>query len=197
MKKFSITHLLVSALSFLPFISLNAQKYVIDASHSNVQIKVERFGVVDVIGRFKDLNGSIVYDAQDETKTNAEATIKVESYDANNAGGESAVKSQAFLYAEKYPEISFNGKSIVNKDGKNFLVGDLTIHGTTREIELPFAIKGPLLDLPSKKRSIAFNASITINRQDYGVSFDRKLPNGTLLVGNDVEITLNVLALAE
>ncbi|TAI48530.1 YceI family protein [Flagellimonas allohymeniacidonis] len=197
MKTFSAAILVGLAFLFSPSNTLQAQKYTIDSGHSNIQIKVERFGVVDVVGRFKDVSGTIVYDAQDVMKTGAEATIKVESYDANNPGGEAAVKSQAFLHAEKYPEIRFLGKSISAKDGENFLVGDLTIHGTTQEIELPFSIKGPLLDLPSKKQSIAFNGSIVINRQDYGVSFDRKLPNGTLLVGNEVEITLNVLALEE
>ncbi len=121
----------------------------------------------------------------------------MDSYDANNPGGEAAVKSEAFLNAAEYPEITFNGTSILVREDQNFLVGDLTIHGTTQQIALPFSIKGPLLDLPTKKQSIAFNGSITINRQDYGISFDRKLPDGTLLVGNDVEITLTVLALAE
>ena len=62
---------------------------------------------------------------------------------------------------------------------------------------LPFAIKGPLIDLPTQKQSIAFLASTIINRQDYGVKFDRSLPNGTKLVGNEVEITLTILAIAE
>ncbi len=178
-------------------LTANAQNFKIDAGHSNVQIQVERFGVVDVIGRFKDVNGTITFNKDDISKTEANAAIKVDSYDANNVGGEGAVKSKAFLDAGTYPEITFKSKSVVVKEGKQYLVGDLTIHGTTNQIELPFEVKGPLLDLPTQKQSIAFNASITINRQDYGVSFDRKLPNGTLIVGNDIKITLNILAIAE
>ncbi len=174
-----------------------AQQYVIDKGHSSVQIRIQRFGVVDVVGRFKDITGSITYDANDMSKTAAEATIQVNSYDANNSGGEEAVKSPAFLDAAAYPEISFKSKSTTTRDGQNVLVGDLTIHGTTKEVELPFTINGPLMDLPTRKQSIAAEASITINRQEYGVSFDRKLPNGTSLIGDEVKITLVILAIAE
>ncbi|RNC87851.1 MAG: polyisoprenoid-binding protein [Winogradskyella sp.] len=182
---------------FLCSTTVNAQNYNIDASHSNVQISVERFGVVNVSGRFKAVEGKIYYNKADASKTNANAAIKVDSYDANNIGGEQAVKSKAFLDAEGFPKITFIGSKAIEKEGKMYLIGALTIHGVTKTIELPFSIKGPLLDLPTQKQSIAFNASITINRQDYGIAFDRKLPNGTSLVGNDVEITLSILAIAE
>jgi len=185
------------AVLFLSTAEINAQNYIIDAGHSNIQISVERFGVVNVNGRFKAVEGTIYFDKADASKTTANAVIKVDSYDANNAGGEGAVKSKAFLDATTYPEISFKGTKTNVKDGKMYLVGDLTIHGVTKTIELPYTIKGPLMDLPTQKQSIAFNASITINRQDYGISFDRKLPNGTSIVGNDIKITLSILAIAE
>ena len=172
-----------------------AQTYKIDSGHSNVQIQVERFGVIDVIGRFKDVSGTMSYDGN--SISNADAVIKVDSYDANNAGGEDAVKSPAFLDVASYPEITFTGTKTVTKENQNYLIGKLTIHGITQEIELPFTVKGPLMDLPTKKQSIAFLASTVINRQDYGITFNRKLPNGTLLIGNDVKITLTILALAE
>ena len=187
---------LVTALLFLAT-DLVAQKYIIDAGHSTVQIQVGRFGVVDVVGRFKDVTGSIDFNASDSTKTNAEAVIKVASYDANILGGEDAVKSKAFLDATNYPEITFKGAEVIEKEGIKYLIGDLTIHGTTNQIELPYSIKGPLLDLPTQKQSIAFTGSITINRQDYGIGFDRKLPDGTNLVGNEVKINLIVLAIAK
>ena len=178
-------------------VQLNAQNYIIDSEHSTVQIQVERFGVVDVTGRFKEVTGSINFNPEDLSKTNAQAVIKVDSYDANNKGGEDAVKSFAFLNAEKFPEITFQGIKTIVKDGRNFLHGNLTIHGVTKTIELPYSIKGPLMDLPTQKQSIAFNASIVINRQDYGIAFDRKLANGISLVSNDVKITLLILAIAE
>ena len=191
------TKFTITLLAIILTVQISAQSYTIDSSHSTVQIQVERFGVVDVVGRFKDVKGTIEYNSEDISKTTANAVIKVNSYDANNVGGESAVKSKAFLDAETYPEISFKGIRIIEKEGKNYLRGNLTIHGMTNEIELPFTTKGPLMDLPTRKQSIAFNASIIINRQDYGISFDRKLPNGTSIVSNNIKITLNILAIAE
>ena len=182
---------------FISLTQVHAQTYTIDSGHSSVQIRVERFGVVDVVGRFEDVQGSITFNDQDITKTTANALIQVNSYDANNKGGEDAVKSPAFLDVANYPEINFIGRQVIEKEGKHYLVGELTIHGATNAIELPFTVKGPLLDLPTQKQSIAFNAAITINRQDYDVKFDRKLPNGTPLVSNDIRITVTVLAIAE
>jgi polyisoprenoid-binding protein YceI len=149
------------------------------------------------VGRFKDVEGTITYSKDDITKSVANASIKVASYDANSAGGEAAVKSNVFLDAETYPEITFTTTSVVQENTKNYLVGNLTIHGVTNEIKLPFTIHGPLLDLPTKKQSIAFIATIVINRQDYGIAFNAKLASGTSIIGNDVKITLNILALEE
>ncbi|MEK6151770.1 YceI family protein [Flavobacteriaceae bacterium 3-367] len=178
-------------------LNTTAQTYNIDPGHSAVQIQVERFGVIDVSGRFKDVQGSITYDADDLSAMSAQAVIKVESYDANNPGGEEAVKSKAFLDQVSFPEIRFQSIGVNQREGKQYLIGNLTIKGVTKEIALPFTIKGPLPDLPTKKQSIAFEAGITINRLDYGIPFDRKLPNGVSLIGNDVKITLLILALAE
>ena len=137
-------------LSIIP-LQISAQKYVIDPGHSNVQIKIERFGVVDVIGRFKDVSGSFNYDKENPSATSAQATIKVSSYDANNVGGEAAVKSEAFLDEANYPEINFVSTSVSEKDGKSYLVGDLTIHGTTNTVELPMSIKGPFTRFSHQK----------------------------------------------
>ncbi|MBT8257622.1 MAG: YceI family protein [Bacteroidia bacterium] len=190
--------LILSVIALITFQSeLIAQTYKIDTGHSSVQINIERFGVIDVVGRFKDVQGSITYNTENPSGTIANSVIKVDSYDANNIGGEEAVKSPAFLDAAKFAEITFQSKATKEEEGQMYLIGDLTIHGVTNEIALPFAIKGPLIDLPTQKMSIAFSAKTTINRQDYGVSFNRQLPNGTKIVGDEVDITLTVLAIEE
>lgn len=174
-----------------------SQTYKIDSGHSNVQIQVERFGLIDVVGRFKDVQGTIAYNEENLSITMAESTIKVDSYDANNLVGEDAVKSIIFLDAANHSNITFKSKNVLIKDASNFLIGDLTIRGITNKIQLPFTIKGPLMDLASQKQSIAFNAQITINRQDYGIEFEPALPSGIKLVADEVDITLNILAIAE
>ena len=175
----------------------NGQTYIIDAGHSTVTSSVQRFGAVNVIGRFKDVQGEIIYQQADINSTKAEVVIKVDSYDANNAGGEEAVKSEAFLNASAYPEINFSISSIEQTDKGGIATGNLTIHGTTNEVKFPFTVVGPVIDPPTRKQSIAIQGSLIINRQDYGVSFDRKFPDGTEVVSNMVKIDLNVLAIAK
>lgn len=173
------------------------QKYLIDPGHTTVMIRVKRFGIIDVIGRFQEVEGEVYYDPENKSNTSASVTIKTESYTANNPDGENAVKSEAFLHIAKFPEIKFESKKSFVKEGKNYITGDLTIHGTTNEVEFPYRIIGPKLDLPSQKQSIGIYGNLVINRQDYGITFDRKLPDGSNLIGNEVKIELVVLAIAQ
>ena len=176
---------------------VDGKNYVIDPGHTAVTIRVKRFGVVDVLGRFQEVSGKIQFNESDHTSITAEVVVKVDSYHANNSGGEDAVKSAAFLDATNYPEIAFKAKRAYQKEGQNMIVADLTIHGTTNEVEFPFKITGPKMDLPTQKQSIAIEGSLVINRQDYGISFDRKLPDGGDLIGNEVKIELIALAIEE
>ena len=189
--------IITAVVAFLMVGGVYGQTYDIDPGHTSVQIKVKRFGVVDVVGRFREVSGTVTYNPDDMQKTAADVTIKVASYDANNKGGEDAVKSPAFLDAEGFPDIKFVGSGVVTKSNRQYLTGELTIHGVPNKVELPFEITGPKPDLPTKKMSVGIEASLTINRQDYGVSFDRTLPNGDAIVGNEVTIELIVLALAQ
>lgn len=194
MKFKSILFVVLCSLLSIPVFS---QSYNIDSNHSSVTSSVQRFGAVNVVGRFKDIAGSIKYNPEDIGKTTADVVINVESYDANNSGGEAAVKSAAFLDAANFPELKFVSTKVYQKDDVNMIVGKLTVHGVTNEVEFPFQAIGPVIDMPTQKQSIAIIAELTINRQDYGVSFDRKLPSGGSFIGNDVKISLNILAIAE
>ena len=93
--------------------------------------------------------------------------------------------------------VTFNSKSVTQKGDENVITGDLSIHGVTKEVSFPFTLIGPVIDMPTQKMSIAIIAELTVNRQEYGVNFDRKLPSGESFIGNMVTINLNVLAVAE
>lgn len=178
-------------------VSLFAQQYTIDPGHTAVTSKVLRFGVVKVVGRFAAVSGTVKYIAADPSSTTAEISVKADSYTANNTEGEKAVKSVGFLDAATYPEIKFSVKKLTKADKQYSVSGTLTIHGVTKEISFPVSIVGPSLDLPTGKQSIGISGMITINRQDYGMSMARKLPNGMDVIGNDVEIEINALAVAQ
>ena len=176
---------------------LSAQQFMIDPGHTAVVSKVMRFEVVKVIGRFTDVKGTINYNSSDNSKITAEILIKSGSYSANNSDGEKAIKSAMFLDVENFPEIKFVTKSMA-KSGNGFkVVADLTLHGVTKEISFMATLGGPALDLPTGKQSIGISGTFTINRQDFGIRMAGKLPNGGMVVGNDVEIEINALAIAK
>ena len=175
----------------------SAQKYLIDLGHTSVQTKVMRFGVVPVVGRFNDVSGTISFNADDATATKAELNIKTASYSANNEAGEAAIKSPAFLDAAGFPEIKFALTSL-KKSGDGYMAkGSLELHGTKKEIEVPVNITGPDIDLPTRKQSIGITGSLTIDRTAYGVGKQMQLPNGRVIVSNEVQIDFVILGIAE
>jgi len=177
--------------------ALLAQRYIIDPSHTAVTSKVLRFGVVKVVGRFNTVSGTVNYNVSSPAATTADITVKVDSYSANNPDGENAVKSPAWLDANSFPEMKMVVKSLT-VNGKQFTASaTLTIHGVTKAISIPVTINGPLMDLPTQKQSIGIAGMFTIKRSDYGMAPPRKLPSGVDLIGDEVEIEINALALAE
>jgi polyisoprenoid-binding protein YceI len=183
---------LTGLLAFVYLQSLS-QEFHIDAGHTAITSKVKRFGMVSVLGRFTEVEGTIGISANDPTSISVEVIIKTASYTSNNLAGEEAVKSQVFLDTNQFPEIRFKSKEVKASAGQLQITGDLTIHGITREVTFPFSFKQPFKD-PTGLTTIAVSAILTINRQDFGITFSRKLPNGNDFIGNEVEIELNVLA---
>jgi polyisoprenoid-binding protein YceI len=191
--------LMMSVLSFLLCVIMQAeaQTYKVDPAHTAVTTKVLRFGVVNVVGRFNQVSGSITFNPSDLGATEGELVIVTDSYTANNTEGENAVKGPPFLDVKTYPEMKFQVTKLT-KSGTGYVVeGSLTLHGTTKSISFPVTINGPFVDPPTGKQSIGISGALTINRQDYGVKMARKLPDGRDLVGNDVAIEINLLAIAQ
>ncbi len=192
--RFKMLLLIFTILGAIPSFS---QTYVVDAGHSSFQSKVIRFGVVPVVGRFKDVSGTITYDENDLSKTSASIAIKVDSYDANSVGGEEAVKSDAFLNASAYPEIRFELNSLVASGANYMAKGMLEIHGVKKEIQCLISIVGPSIDLPTRKQSVGFMGSLTIDRTEFEVGKEMKLPNGIVIIDNAVSIDFVILGIAQ
>lgn len=178
------------------FVMLNSSAvttYKIDKTHSFINFKVNRFSMVDVVGRFNNFEGKVSFDATDFSKTSAEVVIQTNSVYSGFEMRENAIKSKAFLDVKTYPEIRFKSKKAYEKGGKKYVMGDFTLHGITKEITLPIEIRGPYVD-PTRTNTVAIRSKIAINRQDYGMKFDRKLKNGQSFIGNEIAIELNILA---
>jgi len=170
--------------------SYGADEYLIDNAHTQIGFKVKHMIVATVLGKFNEFSGQVFYDEADVTKSTVQGTIKVASISTDNPKRDEHLRSADFFDVATHPDITFKSKKII-KQGNGFVAfGDLTIRGVTKEIKVPFTITGKLVD-PWGKTRIGLEATAAINRQDFGVSWNKALDNGGLLVSNDVKIEIN------
>ena len=173
--------------------ALAADQYKIDPVHSNVGFAVKHMVVNTVHGRFNDWSGNIVYDEKDPAKSSVNVAIKTASINTENSQRDTHLKSPDFLDVEKFPEITFQSKSVEKQTDGFVAHGILTIRGVSRNVDLPFKINGPIK--AGDSNLLGAEASLTINRQDYGVAWSKSLAPGELVVANDVKIDINVEAM--
>jgi polyisoprenoid-binding protein YceI len=171
-----------------------AEKYDIDRSHSSVGFAVKHMVVTKVRGEFNDWSGSILYDEKDITRSSVDVTIQVASIDTKDAKRDEHLRSGDFFDAAKHPTIAFKSKRIEKAEDGFVAFGDLTMRGVTKEVRIPFEFAGTIAD-PYGNTRLGLSARTSLNRQDYGVSWSKKLDAGGLVVGDDVEILIEVEAI--
>jgi polyisoprenoid-binding protein YceI len=173
-----------------------ADTYKIDRSHTSIQFVVRHLVVTKVKGEFNEFSGTILYDDKDITKSSVEVTINTASIDTKEPKRDDHLRSPDFFDAAKFPQISFKSKRIEKTSDGYAVIGDLTMHGVTKEIRIPFSIAGVVTD-PWGNVRLGLSGQTKLNRQDYGVSWSKKMDNGGLVAGDDVEIDLEVEAVKE
>ena len=165
----------------------------IDPAHSSAQFAVRHLGISTVRGAFTKVTGTVRSDDQDVTKSSVEVTIETDSVDTRVPDRDKDLRSERFFDVAKYPTITFKSKKVEQAGaGKLKVTGDLTIHGTTREVILDVDGPTPAIKDPWGNQRAAVNAATKINRQEFGMKFNDKLPTGDLLVGDDITITIDV-----
>jgi len=187
------TFLLPVLLLLMTGLVFSAEKYKIDSVHSSVGFSVKHMVITNVKGEFNSFSGTVMFDKNDLGNSSVDVTIDAASIDTDNDQRDGHLKSPDFLAVEEYPNITFVSKKIKKTDDGYVAVGDLTIRGVTKEMNIPFTVAGPIMDSNGKKR-IGANGKLTINRQDFGVSWSRTLDNGGLVVGDEVNISLDIQA---
>ncbi len=170
-------------------VALGADTYVVDRIHTTVGFTVRHLVINKVRGKFNEFNGTIVYDEQDVTKSSLQGTINAASIDTDHDKRDKHLRSPDFFDAAGYPEITFKSRRVEKDDDGLLLVGDLTMLGTTKEVRIPFEITGKIKD-PSGNIRIGFEATLRIDRQEFGISYSKTMNNGGLIVGNRVNIEL-------
>jgi polyisoprenoid-binding protein YceI len=163
-----------------------AGSWKIDPNHSSAQFSVKHLGVSTVRGAFTKVSGSAVYDPADPSKDSLDATIEATSVDTRVEMRDNDLRSPNFLEVQKYPTITFRSKQARPAGaGKLQITGDLTIHGTTKEVVLD--VDGPSEPIkdPWGNQRIGASASTKINRKDFGV-------NGAPgVVGDEITISID------
>ena len=165
----------------------------IDPQHSSAQFAVRHLGLSTVRGAFSKLSGTMVRDDQDITNSSVEVTIDVNTVDTREPDRDKDLRSERFFDVAHFPTMTFKSKKVEQvAPGKLRVTGDLTIRGTTREVTLD--VDGPTAPVkdPWGNQRLAATATTKINRQDYGVKWNARLDNGGVVVGDEVNITLDV-----
>jgi len=182
----------VSLVTFLILVSALAafsqtQLFNIDPVHSSAQFKVKHMLVSTVVGRFTDISGTVLYDAQDPTKSKVDAVIKTTSVNTDNNMRDGDLKNNYFE-VEKYPEMKFSSTKIEKRGDQWVATGPLTIKDVTKTVEIPFDVT-----VANSQRGPALGASATfkVNRDDYHVAKAGMMDNGAT-VGKDITIELNI-----
>jgi polyisoprenoid-binding protein YceI len=176
--------------------SAELQSYVVDPTDSSVSFSVKHIVVSEVRGRFKKFSGSIKFDDTDLSKSSVAFTVETPTVDTNNEKRDNDLRGPIFLDVTKYPEMSFSSKR-VERSGRDYvLAGNLSLHGVSHEIRVPFVYNGKIKDNMGKLR-VAFSSTFTINRQEWGINYNKVLDNGGLVAGNEVTVQMDVIAAKE
>lgn len=187
-----LVKLVLIALLSLP-VQVFAGTWDIDPDHSNAQFKVQHMVITYVRGNFPDVLGTVILDEKDITRSSVAVSIATAGIDTNVAKRDTHLKSPDFFDVEKYPTMTFQSKRVEKADeGRLKVLGDLTIHGVTKEIVL--LVTGPTASIkdPWGNTRKGAQATTTINRKDFGLTWNKTLETGGLVVGEEVEISIEV-----
>jgi len=183
-------------LMFLVTSSVAADTYVVDAAHSNIHFSVTHLMFFKVRGTFTDFSGSADVDPAAQTLTAAKATINTASVDTRNEKRDEHLRSDDFFDAVNHPTISFTSKSVSGSGENITVVGDITIRGITKEVTLNGSFVGAMTDHMGNERA-GFVATGELNRKDFGLNWNKALETGGVVVGDMVEIGLEIAAVKQ
>ena len=184
--------LLFGAMVWFPsVVHAEPARWNLDPEHSTIEFRVAHMVVSQTTGRFMDYAGFIDLDAEVGTVKAIESTIKTGSVNTNHEKRDAHLRNADFLDVEHYPTIIFKMKSCKKTAEGYTAVGDLTLHGVTKEITLAGHYNGATKD-PWGNARAGFNAEGKLNRKDFGMVWNKMLDSGGLVVGDEVQIRLDI-----
>ena len=168
-------------------------KWNFDLSHSSLNFHVRHLMVSKVHGRFTKWDGMLAIDDADPAKSHVEVNIDAASVDSKEEKRDAHLKSADFFDVEKFPQLTFRSTKVKKTDDGYAVTGDLTIHGVTKPVVLEME-GGEVVKDPWGGTRTGFSGKTSINRKDFGLHWNVALETGGILVGDKVEITLEIEA---
>lgn len=173
---------------------MNTNNWTLDTAHSSIGFSVRHMVVAKVRGRFTQWTGTLQLDEADVSRSRVEVEIDASSIDTNNTQRDEHLRSSDFLDVQQFPTLSFVSKRVEAVDEERLRVtGDLTLHGVQREVTLDVERGGNARD-PWGNQRAGFAAKLSLLRSDYGLTWNQALEAGGFLVGDRIDIELDVQA---
>lgn len=172
---------------------MSTTQWDFDLAHSSVNFHVRHVMVSKVHGRFTRWGGQLELDEQDLTRSRLDVTIEAASVDTQEAKRDEHLRSADFFEVEKHPTLTFKSTSIAREGDGYRVAGDLTIRGVTRSVTLDVE-GGDIVKDPWGGTRTGFSARTSISRKDFGLTWNVALEAGGFLVGDKIEITLEIEA---
>lgn len=167
-------------------------KYQIDSAHTHAQFKVRHLMISNVKGDFDKVTGTVELDDENPGASSIEISIDVNSVSTREPQRDTHLKSADFFEVEKFPTITFVSKEVVKSGEDSYeVVGDLTIHGVTRTIDLDVEEVTPEMKDPFGLFRRGATAKATIMRSDFGLKYNSVLDTGGVAIGDQVHITID------
>jgi polyisoprenoid-binding protein YceI len=181
--------------SIAPALTELTGTYTLDPAHSRIGFVARHAMVTKVRGAFNEFTGTATLDGASPANSSAKVTIEAASIDTRNAQRDEHLRSNDFLAMQDYPQITFASTGARQVDDTTFeLTGDLTIKGVTNSITIPFSFEGAAKD-PFGNLRVGFEGSVTINRKDYGITWNAALETGGVLVSDKVTLEFEISAI--
>ncbi len=180
--------------SLLLALPLAAADYTIDTAHSSAGFAVKHMMVSTVRGEITIASGTVSFDEKNPAATKVEAALNIATVNTGNTKRDEHLKSADFFDAAKFPQITFKSRKAWKQGSNLAVLGDLTIHGVTKEVTL--TVEQPTVELKDAWGLLrrGATATTTINRKDFGLAYNSVLETGGVAISDEVKITIDIAA---
>ena len=176
--------LTLSSLSF-------ASTWDIDTAHAAANFSVKHLTISTVNGTLGDVTGKVEVDDKDVTKSKIEASVDMKGINTKQSKRDDHLRSPDFFDVEKFPAVIFKSTKIEKGEGSKLkITGDLTMHGVTKPVVLDGELTAEVANPFSAAKTRGFSGSTTINRKDFGLTWNKALESGGVIVGEEVKVSI-------